>query len=102
VVRNVVTAIVISTHFNSKQQVFLDFVLAHYVSVGVEELDQEKLTPLLRLKYHNSVSMPWLIWDQRKILGRSSPASRNTTISIRLAPDQPKFTARRLEIYALQ
>jgi hypothetical protein len=48
--------VVISTHFNSKQQVFLDFVLAHYVSVGVEELDQEKLTPLLRLKYHNSIS----------------------------------------------
>ena len=32
----------ISTHFNSKQQVFLDFVLSHYVNVGVEELDQEK------------------------------------------------------------
>ena len=29
---------------------FLDFVFAHYVRVGVEELDQEKLTPLLRLK----------------------------------------------------
>jgi type I restriction enzyme R subunit len=41
----------ISTHFNSKQQVFLDFVLSHYVSVGVEELSTEKLTPLLRLKY---------------------------------------------------
>jgi len=41
----------ISTHFNSKQQVFLDFVLSHYVSVGVEELDQEKLSPLLQLKY---------------------------------------------------
>ncbi|MGI8602850.1 MAG: DEAD/DEAH box helicase family protein [Verrucomicrobiales bacterium] len=46
----------ISTHFNSKQQVFLDFVLSHYVSVGVEELDQEKLTPLLRLKYHDSIA----------------------------------------------
>jgi type I restriction enzyme R subunit len=46
----------ISTHFNSKQQVFLDFVLSHYVSVGVEELDQTKLTPLLRLKYHNSIN----------------------------------------------
>jgi type I restriction enzyme R subunit len=44
--------VIISTEFNSKQQVFLDFVLSHYVSVGVEELDQEKLTPLLRLKYH--------------------------------------------------
>lgn len=30
----------ISTHFNNKQQVFLDFVLSHYVNVGVEELDQ--------------------------------------------------------------
>jgi type I restriction enzyme R subunit len=46
----------ISTHFNNKQQVFLDFVLSHYVTVGVEELDQEKLTPLLRLKYHNSIA----------------------------------------------
>ena len=48
--------VVISTRFNSKQQVFLDFVLSHYVRVGVAELDQEKLTPLLRLKYHNSIA----------------------------------------------
>jgi type I restriction enzyme R subunit len=46
----------ISTRFNSKQQVFLAFVLSHYVSVGVEELDQGKLTPLLRLKYHDSIA----------------------------------------------
>jgi len=46
----------ISTHFNTKQQVFLDFVLSHYVMVGVEELDQAKLTPLLRLKYHDSLA----------------------------------------------
>jgi hypothetical protein len=39
--------------FNSKQQAFLDFVLAHYVGEGVEELHQERLTPLLRLKYHS-------------------------------------------------
>lgn len=45
----------ISTRFSGKQQVFLDFVLSHYVSVGVEELAQEKLTPLLRLKYNNSI-----------------------------------------------
>jgi len=44
--------VAISTHFSSQQQVFLDFVLSHYVSVGVEELDPAKLTPLLRLKYH--------------------------------------------------
>ena len=48
--------LVITTHFNTKQQVFLDFVLSHYVSVGVEELDQAKLTPLLRLKYHDSIA----------------------------------------------
>jgi len=48
--------IIISTHFNSKQRVFLFFVLSHYVRVGVNELDREKLTPLLRLKYHNSIS----------------------------------------------
>jgi type I restriction enzyme R subunit len=48
--------VIISTHFNSRQQVFLAFVLSHYVSVGVEELDQEKLTPLLRLKYHDSIA----------------------------------------------
>ena len=48
--------VAISTHFNSKQQAFLDFVLVHYVSVGVDELDQEKLTPLLRLKYSNSIA----------------------------------------------
>lgn len=48
--------VAISTHFNSKQQIFLDFVLSHYVTVGVEELDQQKLTPLLQLKYNNSIA----------------------------------------------
>jgi type I restriction enzyme, R subunit len=48
--------VIISTLFNTKQQVFLDFVLSHYVSVGVEELDQEKLALFLRLKYHDSIS----------------------------------------------
>jgi len=48
--------VAITAHFNSKQQAFLDFVLAHYVGVGVDELDQEKLTPLLRLKYFNSIA----------------------------------------------
>jgi type I restriction enzyme R subunit len=46
----------INSQFNAKQQAFLDFVLSHYVSVGVEELDQAKLTPLLRLKYHDSIA----------------------------------------------
>ena len=47
---------IFSTQFNNKQRAFLDFVLSHYVSVGVEELDQAKLTPLLKLKYHDSIA----------------------------------------------
>ena len=46
----------INTQFSGKQQAFLDFVLQHYVTVGVEELNQDKLTPLLRLKYHDSIA----------------------------------------------
>ena len=42
----------IRTHFTAKQQAFLDFVLSHYVSVGVEELDMEKLWPLLQIRYY--------------------------------------------------
>ncbi len=46
----------IRAQFNPKQQTFLDFVLAHYVKEGVQELDREKLTPLLRLKYNDSLA----------------------------------------------
>jgi type I restriction enzyme, R subunit len=38
--------------YDLKLQGFLDFVLAQYVSQGVGELDQEKLSHLLELKYH--------------------------------------------------
>ena len=31
-------------------------MLSHYVTVGVEELSKEKLNPLLRLKYHDSIA----------------------------------------------
>jgi type I restriction enzyme R subunit len=41
----------IQTAFDDKQQGFLDFVLSQYVKEGVGELDQEKLPPLLNLKY---------------------------------------------------
>jgi type I restriction enzyme, R subunit len=47
---------VIDGTFGAKQKAFLDFVLSHYVSEGVQELDQEKLTPLLRLKYQDSIA----------------------------------------------
>ena len=43
-------------HFTDKQQAFVEFVLAHYVKEGVEELDAEKLTPLLRLRYNNAIA----------------------------------------------
>jgi type I restriction enzyme R subunit len=31
-------------------------VLAQYVSQGVDELDAEKLSPLLKLKYRNAIA----------------------------------------------
>jgi type I restriction enzyme R subunit len=60
----------INSHFNSKQQAFLDFVLSHYVKEGVQELDQEKLMPLLRLKYHDSIA------DATADLGRPEEIGR--------------------------
>ena len=40
-----------AAEFTDKQQAFVDFVLAQYVKQGVDELDAEKLSPLLQLKY---------------------------------------------------
>jgi len=48
--------VAINRRFTNKQQAFLDFVLSQYVAEGVDELDQEKLTPLLRLQYHDSIA----------------------------------------------
>ena len=47
-----------ATHqqFNDKQQAFVDFVLTQYVQEGVDELDNEKLSPLLRLRYNNAIA----------------------------------------------
>jgi type I restriction enzyme, R subunit len=42
----------IVSRYDTKLQVFLDFVLAQYVKQGVGELDQEKLGALIQLKYH--------------------------------------------------
>jgi type I restriction enzyme R subunit len=47
---------IVSANYNGRQQVFLDFVLSHYINVGVDELDQSKLTPLLKLRYHDSLA----------------------------------------------
>lgn len=42
----------ILSRYDGKLQAFLNFVLAQYVTQGVGELDQEKLSELLQLKYH--------------------------------------------------
>ncbi len=68
--RSVMAKLAISTHFNSKQRAFLDFVLSHYVRQGVQELDREKLTPLLKLRYHDSIS------DALADLGRADEIGR--------------------------
>ena len=45
-----------AVEFTDKQRAFVDFVLAQYVSQGVDELDAEKLSPLLKLKYRNAIA----------------------------------------------
>jgi type I restriction enzyme, R subunit len=40
-----------AAQLTDKQQAFINFVLAQYVKQGVDELDAEKLSPLLRLRY---------------------------------------------------
>lgn len=40
-------------YYTDKQQEFVSFVLDHYISQGVDELDQDKLPDLLELKYHS-------------------------------------------------
>jgi len=42
--------------YDEKLAAFLDFVLAQYVSQGVEELEQEKLGPLIALKYGSATA----------------------------------------------
>jgi len=45
-----------AAEFTDRQQSFVDFVLAQYVKQGVDELDAEKLSPLLKLKYNNAIA----------------------------------------------
>lgn len=44
-----------ATDYTDKQRAFVEFVLDQYVQQGVDELDPEKLSPLLRLRYKNSI-----------------------------------------------
>ena len=45
-----------AAQFTDKQRAFVDFVLRQYVDQGVDELDAEKITPLLKLKYNNAIA----------------------------------------------
>ena len=45
-----------AAEFTDKQRAFVDFVLAQYVKQGVDELDAEKLSPLLKLRYNNAIA----------------------------------------------
>lgn len=45
-----------AAEYTGKQQAFLDFVLEQYVKEGVDELDQGKLSPLLKLRYNNAIA----------------------------------------------
>ncbi len=49
--RAAVAHLATAAEFTVKQQAFVDFVLAQYVRQGVDELDSDKLAPLLQLKY---------------------------------------------------
>ena len=47
---------------DNNQKEFLEFVLSKYVETGIEELDQEKLPALLKIKYQ-------AIADATEVLG---------------------------------
>jgi type I restriction enzyme, R subunit len=59
-------------NYDAKQQEFLNFVLNKYVSSGVYELDEEKIRPILELKYNT-------ITDAKRELGDIATI-RNTFI----------------------
>jgi type I restriction enzyme R subunit len=42
----------IYSHYDDKQQAFIDFVLTQYIQIGVEALESDKLPSLLELKYN--------------------------------------------------
>ena len=46
----------VRAHYTDRQQAFIDFVLDHYTKEGVGELDGDKLAPLLKLRYKNSIA----------------------------------------------
>ncbi|NTX64920.1 DEAD/DEAH box helicase family protein [Myxococcus sp. CA051A] len=59
----------LQSSLSNKQRAFIAFVLEHYVKEGVEQLDVEKLAPLLQLKYGS-------IEDAKENLGPPSEIRR--------------------------
>jgi type I restriction enzyme R subunit len=84
--------VAIDRRFSSKQQAFLYFVLSQYISVGVDELDQQKLTPLLRLKYHNSIANAVADLGKPEEINRIFVGFQNFCIKRVRAPERPFFS----------
>ncbi len=57
----------IFAELNSRQKEFLEFVLSKYIETGVEELAQEKLPELLKLKYHEIADAEEILGDVQNI-----------------------------------
>ncbi len=100
----------INSQFNAKQQAFLDFVLQHYVTEGVEELEQSKLNPLLRLKYHDSITDADL-GGQPEEIGKVFSGFKNTSTQRRIEvrdsltfvnPDRTEVTNLKTQLKAAQ
>lgn len=52
---------------NDKQKEFIEFVLSKYIETGVEELAQEKLPDLLKIKYQSFEDAGAVLGDLSKV-----------------------------------
>ena len=68
-------------------------MLSHYVNVGVEELDQDKLTPLLRLRYQDSIADALADLGRAEETDASLQASRSTCIATNPGRDIQEYGA---------
>lgn len=50
-----------------KQKEFLEFILSKYVESGFEELNEEKLPDLLKIKYHSYKDAKNFLGDVKEI-----------------------------------
>jgi len=59
--------IAVGSNFDDQEKAFIEFVLGHYIKEGVDELDEEKLSPLLTLKYRSLNDAKQMLGDPGKI-----------------------------------